>query len=334
MGTSKRPPRRKLTPAEKLIQRWISFQITCTRKDLGAQSHRVHFGFIFAVSPEFDEMGKGYQVVAEALENEDGGPLEGIFGSFGFDGVFVEFDNTVKAQMGLGPQIQRVYAGERWGLVTEIFFRVLVSDDLLADERTRHLWMLPFPHAVLPLLHVFNVLSSENPTHPFRLHEMWKRLHAIQTFALTCEKEDDLNSEDLFVSRDSVSMRLRKPGDVLRLARLINHFRHDFMAERQDYFAAKAETAEWPLFLIAYRNAFEAFLGSFLGEIVEDYRAAGMMGECDFCRNVFPYVKGKHYCSPTRTSNCGRSARNRRTYLRRGKRQFWSVTLLRNRHGP
>ena len=57
------------------------------------------------------------------------------------------------------------------------------------------------------------------------------------------------------------------------------------------------------------------FCDSVFFSLVDDMLEAGAVSECQFCGLLFPFEKGKKYCSPkTDGRNCGKTARNKKFY--------------------
>jgi len=62
---------------------------------------------------------------------------------------------------------------------------------------------------------------------------------------------------------------------------------------------------------------FQIFAFSFLKDLIDELLFGKIISQCSFCGNVFPYKKGKLFCSlKAEGKDCGKSARNKRFYLK------------------
>ena len=71
------------------------------------------------------------------------------------------------------------------------------------------------------------------------------------------------------------------------------------------------------------------FCDSVFLSLVDDMLESGVVSECQFCGLLFPFEKGKKYCSPkTDGRKCGKTARNKKYYYK--KRKILLPTIRQN----
>ena len=308
------------TPAN--LKKWHTSYI-CYVKEHGGEREinddAAHYIFGFAIAPEANQLGQEYEILTTAIKKENGQVLEQYFGTPGLEEITIKKDNLVN---GLS-DINRFYAGEKWGLVYDFLIETYEGGKIgyINADYGNYFYFLPeYPLLLVDALSMFNALSFENTTHVIRLHQMWNRLRDIRNIAFTFKdapkpQDFDTGYTKLFIPIEKVVLKSTTKNNADALIKLINTFQLDYKIKKENYFKEIAELkreAKWIAF--DYKNAFEAYLGRILHSYIYFLQVRSILKACVYCGHVFPYSKNKLFCSEKDGNNCGQTVRNKRFY--------------------
>lgn len=319
------------------FKNWNSYFLRCIEKHVGETDESLIFNFTFFLSPGYKSMGKEYKIIAKAIKSENGSLINEHFYGNGFEFIDIEYDGDYDSVDDLKMEVQNYYQGEKFGFVTE-FSLTARLEKCLDSEFGDLLNLNRSPESFVKALNFFNAISYGNTTHLIRFHQIWNQLHEIQSSSydfiglyqervnsrvkvqsLSTGKTEDLIEyyDGHFYPKGSFKIKKLNDGEKKTLVKMINGFKNEFQIKRKDIFGTRREYREQAhSYSQWYKNSFEGYFGKVLNTHVYYLEKAKILTECGYCGDVFIFKKGKKFCSQIDGKSCGKSMRNRRTYLR------------------